>query len=433
MSFQQKEKSKIAILTIKNSYGYGGVLTCVQQVYKFCQKYFDPTVFVLSFDKDISASLKSFKFFSGTKKSEYFGMKCIEIGARWAFWEPGHYVYTLPAWKELLHDYKYFFFKSGSCIAAYPLVQLNKKFVAWVGTSYEDDKAQRVEKLSGFRYLIDRVSASKMRRIEREILQKADVLFSISRNTRKRIEQILGYNRDNLFICGYPLESLRDVAPLLLRANRKGETKQNKNIIAVGRFSDPRKNIEMLLRVFDKLFSKDSELKLFVIGKVPSPKILSKYQNLSSFKNIAFTGPLSAQKMEKYYKSSSLMLLTSYQEGLGIVGLEALSYGIPVVTTDCGGTKDYVIDGQNGYLVKINDDDDMAAKALKILSSPQLHQKMSNFAVEFIEQNFSQNKIYSIFKFGLIKVYPELKDLFEQSKSDDKLDLSKSYDRVLQA
>ena len=189
----------------------------------------------------------------------------------------------------------------------------------------------------------------------------------------------------------------------------------------------------MRLRVFDKLFSKDSELKLFVVGKIPSQEVLSKYQKFPSFKNIIFTGPLSAQEMEKYYKSSSLMLLTSYQEGLGIVGLEALAHGIPIVATDCGGTKDYVIDGQNGYLVKVNDDDDMVAKALKILSLPQLHQKMSNFAVEFIEQNFSPTKIHSIFKVGLIRVYPELKDLFEQSKSDDKLDLSKSYDRVLQA
>ena len=38
------------------------------------------------------------------------------------------------------------------------------------------------------------------------------------------------------------------------------------------------------------------------------------------------------------------MLITSYQEGLGIVGLEALSYGIPVISTNCGGPGDYVIE-----------------------------------------------------------------------------------------
>ena len=90
------KKPKIAILTIRNSYKYGGIFTCLKQVYKFCEKYFDPTVFYLSFDKNISANLKSFKFASGIKNADFEGMKSIEIGSRWAFWEPGHYVYTLP-------------------------------------------------------------------------------------------------------------------------------------------------------------------------------------------------------------------------------------------------------------------------------------------------------------------------------------------------
>ena len=106
-------------------------------------------------------------------------MKCIEVGARWAFWEPGHYVYSLPLWKNVLKDYNYFFMKSGSCIAAYPLVQLNKKFVMWVGTSYEDDKEQRLKNLSWFRYMIDRLASSRMRKIEKKIFGNADCILSI--------------------------------------------------------------------------------------------------------------------------------------------------------------------------------------------------------------------------------------------------------------
>ena len=65
------KKPKIAILTIRNSYKYGGIFTCLKQVYKFCEKYFDPTVFYLSFDKNISANLKSFKFASGIKNADF--------------------------------------------------------------------------------------------------------------------------------------------------------------------------------------------------------------------------------------------------------------------------------------------------------------------------------------------------------------------------
>ncbi len=46
------------------------------------------------------------------------------------------------------------------------------------------------------------------------------------------------------------------------------------------------------------------------------------------------------------------MLITSHQEGLGIIGLEAMSYGIPIVATDCGGTRDYVDNDLTGYFSK---------------------------------------------------------------------------------
>jgi glycosyltransferase involved in cell wall biosynthesis len=318
-------------------------------------------------------------------------MKCVEVGARWAFWEPGHYVYNLNAWKRVFEGYNYFFVKSGSCICSYPLVQLNKKFVMWVGTAYEDDKVQRVKKLSLFRYIVDRLAIFKMRKIEREILEKATCILSISKNTKKRIKEILGRQRKNLMICNFPIQS------------KQIFTQREKYIIAVGRFSDPRKNIDMLLRVFKKINKKYSDVKLFVIGKTPHVKPV---------KNVTFTGELDAIEIQKYYEQASLMLLTSYQEGLGIVGLEAMSNGIPVIATDCGGTKDYVINDYNGYLVKIDDDDVMVEKALHVLENEDVHKKMSKHAVEFVEQNFSEKKIYSIFKTGLVAAYPELKELF---------------------
>ena len=87
--------------------------------------------------------------------------------------------------------------------------------------------------------------------------------------------------------------------------------------------------------------------------------------------------------------------------------------GVPVVATDCGGTRDFVVDDKNGYLVKVNDDQDMVDKALKILSSDELHKKMRTYARKFVKDNFSEGKINSIFKIGLTRVYPELKDMFE--------------------
>ncbi|MFH0898352.1 MAG: glycosyltransferase, partial [bacterium] len=119
--------------------------------------------------------------------------------------------------------------------------------------------------------------------------------------------------------------------------------------------------------------------------------------------------------LKHFLKRASLMLITSYQEGFGISGLEALAYGIPVISTDCGGVRDFVIKSITGYLVDINDDKDMAIKALRIISSQNFHAKVSEQARAFVEQHFSHQIIYKRFKLGLIKVYPELEEEFKLS------------------
>lgn len=404
-------KPKIAILTIRNSYKFGGVLTSVKKLYEFCENYFDPTVFYLSFDPKISANIKSLNFSNKIRKTEYYGMKAVEIGSRFAFWEPGHYVYSLPLWKEALKDYDYFFVVSGSCIVSYPLILLNKKFAVSVAATYQDDRLQRSQKLSIPRKLIDFFSKFKMKKIEKEIFNKSDYIFTISKNTKKRIDETLSYKRENIAIYGFPVSN---------KVNSK-KLSNRRSIIAVGRFSDPRKNFDMLMRAFDNIYKQSPESKLYIVGKKPDNKKLEKYLLSDFYKNVLFTGMLDQDQLKQFYEVADLMLITSYQEGLGIIGLEAMSFGIPVVATDCGGTKDYVINGKNGFLVDIDDDKYMAKKALQILFSNGLYKQFSDYSLTFIKDNYSEKRFEAIIKYGLIKVYPELKELFAQRDIKDDL------------
>lgn len=396
-------KPKIAILTIRNTYEFGGVLTSVRKLYQFCEQYFEPTIFYLSFDPKISVSLKKFNFKNQIRHTSYFGMNAVEIGSKYAFWEPGHYKYSLKLWEEALKDYDYFIFKSGSNIAAYPLALLNKKFAIWVGTSYQDDREQRVKRLSVFRKSIDFFAQLKMKNIEKEIFKKANYIFSISKHTRKRIDSILGESRENIAVCGFPI-----------KVQVKDKTiSRDKNIIAVGRFSDPRKNFDMLMRAFKNIYENQKTAKLYVVGSKPSQRQREVFSSQEFYKKIIFTGSLGQEELVEFYGIADLMLITSYQEGLGIIGLEAMSCGIPVVATDCGGTSDYVIDGKNGYLVDVNDDVKMAERALYILSSQDSYKDFSNYSINFIKDNYSEKKFEAIIKYGLVTIYPELRDLFD--------------------
>lgn len=396
-------KPKIAIISLRNSYNYGGVLSCLRATYQFCKNYFDPTVFFLSFDQELATSIRRFKFSSTSKPLSYFGMNCVEVGARWAFWEPGHYVFTKPTWEKLFNGYDYFLVVSGTCIAAHPLALLNKKFAMWIGTPYTEDRAERVKEFNELHYLIDRLANKKMLAIEKQILTRADYIFSISTYAQAKFETILEKKRNNHVWCGFPI-NCANIAPLNIY-------KENM-LIAVGRFSDPRKNFTMLIKAFDLIYEKNKTVKLYVVGKKPSNEALYSFCDYPCIENIVFTGQISSADLTGLYRRASAMLITSYQEGLGIVGLEALLHGTPVIATRCGGPEDFIIEGKNGYLVTINDIHTMAHRALEILSKHGLLGELSLFARDFVQAHYSLPAIHTIFKQGLATVYPELQKHF---------------------
>lgn len=399
------KKPKIAILTIRNTYSYGGVFSVLKIAYEFCEQYFTPTVFFLGFDKEISASLRSLKFTSTTRSLTYFGMNCIEIGARWAFWEPGHYAFTLSAWEKALEGYDYFLVVSATPIAAHPLIQLKKKFTLWMSTSFLQDRTERIKELSNVAYLASKITTPLMNSIEKSILEHASFIWAMSCYSKNQCEAILQKKRQNLIICGYPID--------IKKIQTTDQVKNEHVIVAVGRFSDPRKNITLLLHIFDQLYQKLSKIKLYVIGQPPAPEKIAPFVSRESFENIIFTQQVSPTDLKRFYNKATLMLITSYQEGFGIAGLEALAHGIPIVSTDCGGIKDFVIDQVTGFVVNIADEEQMVEKALMILTNQELQHKMSQAAKTVVEENFSREKVYAKLKYGLATVYPELAAWFD--------------------
>lgn len=396
-------KPKIAILSLKNSYGYGGVLSSLKVAYDFCEKYFDTTVFFLSFDPTISTSLRSLKFTSSFRPTKYFDMNCVEVGARWAFWEPGHYKFNLSDWKELLDGYDYFLAVSGTCIVAHPLALLNKKFGIVISTPYNDDRTQRVKNLRGVRGLINTIASPRMNVIEKFILEKADFIWALSNYSRCQFEKILEKQLSNIICCGHPV----DCSELPAIAQQK-----NNIIIAVGRFSDPRKNTPMLLRAFRKIYDAVPDAKLYVVGSKPNLGEIAEFMGQKFFKNVVFTGQVERQDLIAFYKQASLMLLTSYQEGFGIVGVESLLNGVPIIATNCGGPADYVINDLTGYLVSINDYENMALHAIELLQNKAKLREMARDAQNFVLQNYSLQKMDQAFKNGFLYIYPELINLF---------------------
>jgi glycosyltransferase involved in cell wall biosynthesis len=89
------------------------------------------------------------------------------------------------------------------------------------------------------------------------------------------------------------------------------------------------------------------------------------------------------------YAAFDLFLLSSRREGICNSLLEAMAMGLPVVTTDAGGTRELVLDGQTGYILSREDAHGLARAIIKLINDPSLRQRMGRASLERVEDEFS--------------------------------------------
>jgi poly(glycerol-phosphate) alpha-glucosyltransferase len=145
---------------------------------------------------------------------------------------------------------------------------------------------------------------------------------------------------------------------------------QKNKIISVARYSEE-KRLDHLIRAFDKIKDvfPNSELHLYGgnSGFATEKKLKALADELNLNERVFFRGYL--YNLESEYNSADLFVLSSLDEGFGLVLLEASAYGIPIVAYDIKyGPEELVEDGASGYLVKSGDIDGLADKMASVLS-----------------------------------------------------------------
>lgn len=126
-------------------------------------------------------------------------------------------------------------------------------------------------------------------------------------------------------------------------------------------------------------------------------------EKLGSLQNIQceFKGHILNQDLMKYYQNNSVSLFinVSESEGLPVSVMEALSFGIPVVATDVGGTREAVLDGHNGYLLKSDFSNTELSEAITkmICMDENEYQQMRENARKTWMKTFSEDRNYRAF------------------------------------
>jgi len=140
-------------------------------------------------------------------------------------------------------------------------------------------------------------------------------------------------------------------------------------LISVGRLA-PEKNWEILLQAFAKVYPEHPNLRLVLIGDGTAKESLQELAyDLGISERVTFTGSLPFEEVPAYLKAADAFSFASITETQGLVTIEAMAAGLPVVAVDGSGTRDIVEHGKQGYLVE-NDADALAKGLHQLLSDP---------------------------------------------------------------
>ena len=149
-------------------------------------------------------------------------------------------------------------------------------------------------------------------------------------------------------------------------------------ILYVGRL-DPRKGLEHLLKAFPLILKEHPSARLIVVGGGRSPSYYRPYMSPELERHISFEGMVPPGLIPSYYASCDVYCSPATgKESFGIVLLEAMASGIPVVASDIKGYRQVITDGKDGVLVRPRDPQAFAAAISNLFSHPEARAKLKH-------------------------------------------------------
>jgi glycosyltransferase involved in cell wall biosynthesis len=215
----------------------------------------------------------------------------------------------------------------------------------------------------------------------RMMLEGADRVVAQSSDTR---------NNSRIY---YGVDRHIDIIPLGIRQNPYPvKTRRELDLpdagwvfVTIGRIVR-RKNIPELLEVFAEV-RKEIPCMLLVIGDGPEMGTLGrKIQEMNIGESVRMTGRVDDERKFQYLCAADLYLSTALHEGFGIVFLEAMECGLPIVCYDRGGQTDFLKEGETGSLVRLGDREGFKNQTIDLMISDQKRRRIREHNREYVKE-----------------------------------------------
>jgi D-inositol-3-phosphate glycosyltransferase len=376
---------QVALVVPGLQYG-GGVPTMALFLYRVLDRVdrYQPTVVSLAMAADDPLSVRLLapsSWLLGVQKRSggWRGVPVVYVGACLAELEFQRFR-PRAALTRVLASFDLIQVVSGTPAMALTAKELEKPTCLYVATTVRAERTSMMADTRGPRRLWLRLMTAINARSEPGAIRLVDHVFALSEYARSQLSTMVQESRLSVGVPGidtrlfYPPE----MPP------------QNGFILSVGRFGDPRKNVGVLLDAYRRLLEHLPHApRLMLVGGHPPPQDWVKVHRWGIAERIDVRLDATPEELAPLYRQAGLFVLSSNEEGLGIVILEAMASGLPVASTDCGGPATCVVEGVTGYLTPVGDAEALARRMQILLEDAGLRQRMGQAGRRLVETRFS--------------------------------------------
>jgi len=194
------------------------------------------------------------------------------------------------------------------------------------------------------------------------------------------------------------------VFPLLIKKSKLTykHLEQRENCITIVGRLHPSKGHRELFYLFNECVKEKPNLKLKIIGDgFLKPDLIALAKNLNITENITFYGKIPNEKISEIFSSSLIGISSSIDEAYGLVNIESLREGTPIICTKTAGSIDIVNEGYNGLFIKLDDKTSLARSVDEIINN---WSTFSKNALNIFNERYNLDKIEKHYEEIKVKV-----------------------------
>ena len=237
----------------------------------------------------------------------------------------------------------------------------------------------------------ERALSRRLRRLFCLVYGRADAFIVLGKGFTQKLRR-LGYDR-MVFTQAAPIEDdlLADCEWRRLRP-RPGGSDAKFNILFLARI-EKTKGIYEALDTYRILKQAHPIVSLTIAGDGSELISAMQYARAQHFDDVVFTGHVEGAAKYEVFRSADAYLFPSYTEGLPISVLEAMAYGLPVITRSVGSLNDFFQNGAMGFITESRDPQVLAALLNRLIGDPDLRSRISNFNRKYAKDQFAAPQV----------------------------------------